>query len=166
MTMRAVCREAGLSQKYFYESFANTDQLLFAVYQRALELANLPIVAGVSDSPAGWERARSAVDRAAKLVRDDPRICQILLVEPIADARLRHLVRDSITTLLHIDFPESGKGELIAAKMAYSTLFGALISLFLEWSEGNLGSDRDAFVDHVMSVLDSSPATTSRHTRS
>ena len=42
-------------------------------------------------------------------------------------------------------------------KMHYATMFGALISLFLEWTEGNLGDDRAAFVDHVIAVLSASP---------
>lgn len=163
MTMRAVCREAGLSQKFFYESFASLDELLLAVYRKTLERVELPIGGGRSDllSPSDVERA--AVDRAAQLLQDDPRICRVLLVEPIADTRLRHLVRDSITTLLDVDLPELGEEELIEVKMAYSTLLGALISLFLEWSEGNLGSDRDVFVDHVMAVLRARPGLASAH---
>ena len=42
-------------------------------------------------------------------------------------------------------------------KMQYATVFGAIISLFIEWTEGNLGSDREAFVDHVSTMLLSSP---------
>ncbi|MEU2257751.1 hypothetical protein [Nocardia xishanensis] len=36
--------------------------------------------------------------------------------------------------------------------MRFSALFGALISLFVEWTEGSLGADRRAFVDHVTEV--------------
>ncbi|MGV0806593.1 hypothetical protein [Mycolicibacterium setense] len=48
-------------------------------------------------------------------------------------------------------------GDLATVKMHYATVFGAIISLFLEWTEGNLGDDRAKFVDHVTAVLDSSP---------
>ncbi|OBJ68006.1 hypothetical protein A5643_16150 [Mycobacterium sp. 1274756.6] len=43
------------------------------------------------------------------------------------------------------------------SKMHYATLFGAIISLFLEWTEGNLGDDRAAFVDHVTATVLASP---------
>ena len=33
-TMTAICAEAGLTERYFYESFADTDELLGAVYDQ------------------------------------------------------------------------------------------------------------------------------------
>jgi len=148
--MRAICREADLSQKFFYESFADVDDLLHAVYAEALarlEAAVAAAVAGV-DLPG-------AVDAAARLMEEDPRVCRILLVEPVADERLRRHVRETIPALVlgvlgdHVE----GSPDDPAVRMRFSAVFGALISLFVEWTEGSLGSDRDAFVRHVTSVV-------------
>ncbi|WP_280249595.1 hypothetical protein [Nocardia abscessus] len=38
------------------------------------------------------------------------------------------------------------------ATVRFSALFGALISLFVEWTEGSLGTDRDAFASYVTAV--------------
>ncbi|MED5811299.1 TetR family transcriptional regulator [Mycolicibacterium sp. 050232] len=161
MTMRAVCREAELSQKFFYESFTDTDDLLYAVYRSTFEHTRRIISAAddpAADLPA---RARAGVRAAAQLVTDDPRICRILLVEPIADVRLRKFVRESIgsMTLAGVTVPIGGAETKTSArvKMQYATVFGAIISLFIEWTEGNLGSDQEVFVDHVATMLLASP---------
>lgn len=152
MTMRAVCREAGLSQKFFYESFTDTDQLLHAVYRAALDVARHAV--DESDSPATDlpSQMRQRVDAAARLVREDPRICRILLIEPVADLRLRRYVRETLAATFR-----GGADDNPRIKMHYATTFGAIISLFVEWTEGNLGEDRAAFVDHVTDLLSSSP---------
>ena len=159
MTMRAVCREAELSQKFFYESFTDTDELLREVYRSTFEHAR-QVIAAAGDSTADLtSRTRAGVAAAAQLVSDDPRICRILLVEPIADLSLRHFVRDTVGAMSGVQAPndEADTAATARLKMQYATVFGAIISLFIEWTEGNLGSDRDAFVDHVSIMLVSSP---------
>ncbi|GAB3010462.1 TetR family transcriptional regulator [Mycobacterium bourgelatii] len=161
MTMRAVCREAQLSQKFFYESFTDTDDLLREVYRSTFHRARTVIesaAASGEDETDSTERMRAGVDAAARLVKDDPRVCRILLVEPIADLTLRHFVRDSIfamiTNPMAATHPTLAPAEdSVRSKMRYATVFGSIISLFLEWTEGNFGDDRDAFVDHVTDVL-------------
>ncbi|MBL1079630.1 TetR/AcrR family transcriptional regulator [Nocardia sp. 2] len=147
--MRAVCREAGLSQKFFYESFTDIDELLHAVY--AATLARLEEEIG----PAVSARDLPGVfDAAARLMEADPRVCRILLIEPVADARLRRHVRDTIPaiTIAALGDLAAGSPADPAVRMRFSALFGALISLFVEWTEGSLGSDRAAFVRHVCGV--------------
>ncbi|MFV8054590.1 TetR/AcrR family transcriptional regulator [Mycobacterium sp. 48b] len=160
MTMRAVCREAELSQKFFYESFSDTDDLLREVYRSTFEHARR-VINDAGDPAADLaSRIRAGVRAAAQLVRDDPRICRILLVEPIADLGLRQFVRDTIGTMTlgGLTAPIEGAAATPErAKMQYATVFGAIISLFIEWTEGNLGSDREMFVEHVTTMLLSSP---------
>ncbi|CRZ16808.1 TetR/AcrR family transcriptional regulator [Mycolicibacterium neworleansense] len=169
MTMRAVCREAELSQKFFYESFSDTDDLLREVYRSTFEHARRAINAAGDPATDLPSRTRAGVAAAAQLVKDDPRICRILLVEPIADLRLRQFVRDTIgaMTLGGLTIPTDGPGTAAPArvKMQYATVFGAIISLFIEWTEGNLGSDQEAFVEHVTTMLLSSPLVDSTRPR-
>lgn len=155
VSMRAVCREAQLSQKFFYESFTDTDQLLQAVYRTTLDQARNTIDDAAADCADLAARTRARVDAAARLAREDRRVCRILLMEPIADVRLRHFVRDITAKAFRptTEDPEAGP----RLRMQYATVFGALISLFIEWSEGNLGADRAAFVDYVTDMLLSSP---------
>ncbi|MEU1208663.1 TetR family transcriptional regulator [Nocardia sp. NPDC005825] len=147
--MRAVCRAAGLSQKFFYESFADIDDLLHAVYVAALVRLEEAI------RPAMGARDLAGLfDAAARLMESDPRICRILLMEPVADARLRRYVRDTLPAITTAALGDlvAGSPDDPAIRMQFSALFGAIISLFVEWTEGSLGADRAAFVKHVSTV--------------
>ncbi|MFD5178114.1 TetR/AcrR family transcriptional regulator [Nocardia sp. NPDC058379] len=147
--MRSVCRTAGLSQRFFYESFADTEGLLHAVYQAALSRLEEAV------APAAASGDLHAVfEAAARLMEADPRICRILLIEPVADARLRGYVRETIPaiTLAVLGDRVTGSPDDPGVRMRFSALFGALISLFVEWTEGSLGTDRDAFATHVTAV--------------
>ncbi|MEV0061956.1 TetR/AcrR family transcriptional regulator [Nocardia sp. NPDC050718] len=147
--MRSVCRAAGLSQRFFYESFADTDGLLHAVYQAALSR----LEGAVAPAAASGD-LHGVFEAAARLMEADPRICRILLIEPVADARLRGYVRETIPaiTLAVLGDRVTGSPDDPRVRMRFSALFGALISLFVEWTEGSLGTDRDAFATHVTAV--------------
>ncbi|MEB3031870.1 TetR/AcrR family transcriptional regulator [[Mycobacterium] nativiensis] len=155
LTMRAVCRQAQLSQKFFYESFTDTEDLLREVYRTTFQRTLAIVDAAATQATSHNSRIRASVDAAAKLVTDDPRVCRILLVEPVANLGLRHFVRNTIAGM--ISFTVGPPDDSAQSKMHYATLFGAIISLFLEWTEGNLGDDRTAFVDHVTATVLASP---------
>lgn len=151
--MRAVCREAELSPRFFYESFTDIDELLREVYRETFYTMRAAID-DVADREVGTKaKVRAAVDVAARKVRDDPRICRILLIEPVADLGLRQFVREHIMEMLPTALLPRTGDDSVTEKMRYATAFGAIISLFLEWTEGNLGDDRAAFIDHVIAKV-------------
>lgn len=47
-SVRVVCREAGLTERYFYESFSNTEALLIGVYQRYTDQMHEQILAAMA----------------------------------------------------------------------------------------------------------------------
>ncbi|MCE5292637.1 MAG: TetR family transcriptional regulator [Nocardiaceae bacterium] len=147
--VRSVCREAGLSLKFFYESFPDVDALLFAVYDhtfRRFEQAVAPAM--LTGGLPG------ALDAAALIMEQDPRICRTLLVEPVANSRLRQHVRSTIPEhIVAILGPAVvGESDDPRTRTRFSALFGAFISLFIEWTEGNLGDDRELFVRRATAV--------------
>src|SRR5436190_6059672 len=91
LTMRAACREAAVGPRYFYDLFADRDQLLTAVYDEAVERTREPILATAAEVNAGEGVAAALVaafDTAVAVVEDDPRIGRVLLRESAADETL------------------------------------------------------------------------------
>src|ERR1700749_1521676 len=77
VTVRAVCRQAELTERYFYESFADRDEFVRAVYDdvctramSALTSANTP---------------REAGERFVALMVDDPVRGRVLLLAPAVE---------------------------------------------------------------------------------
>ncbi len=88
VTMRAVVRAAQLSPRYFYESFASREELLFAVHDR-VEDQLLQRLQNVSSSGDLRDAVRSSFEIIRDFFEEDPRRARILLREPLADDMLR-----------------------------------------------------------------------------
>ena len=74
LTVRAVCRAAGLTERYFYESFTDRDEFVRAVYDDVCTRAMSTLT--TADTP------RDAVERFVALMVDDPTRGRVLLLAP------------------------------------------------------------------------------------
>lgn len=160
VTMRAVCRSAGLSLRYFYESFRDTDQLTVAVYDQCnTELAGA-IADATSRHPHPAAAVAAAVDAAASYFEADRRRVQILLREPLSNellgGRRASILPDMLAGLMTsagMATPRLGPAE---RAMTASGLSGALAALVLDWTDGRLDVTRAQLVDHATKLVLSS----------
>ncbi len=155
MTVRSVCRRAGLTDRYFYENFAGRDELLSALFlqvaeelQQAME-ATTP-VAGSSRE----EQARAAVDALVSVCLDDPRKGRLLLVEPLSDPALSGVsigVAPTFTRLVRRQLPPgASKNESVLTSVA---LTGAVATLFFGWLSGTLPVSREELIDKCVRTV-------------
>ena len=81
-TVKAVCDSAGLTERYFYESFANSEALLVASY-RAVTNALLETLEGAGAATPGEpaDRVRAILACYFQALGDDPRSARVFLVE-------------------------------------------------------------------------------------
>lgn len=82
-TVRALCREAGLTDRYFYESFADMEALLMAAYGECTAQLDAAI-ADTVEAHAGQDAdvlVTSVLDAFFRVVQDDPRIARIVWLE-------------------------------------------------------------------------------------
>ena len=89
VTVRSVCRESELNSRYFYESFAGTDELLGAVYDHVV--TQLGEAVGAAMEAAGDERrARTRAGMRAVLAfsSGDPRRGRLLFTDARANSVL------------------------------------------------------------------------------
>lgn len=113
-TVRALCKTAGLTERYFYESFADTEALFCAVYERqTAELRDI-ILREVPLMPKGLnERTQASIDLFFTLMRND-RIVRLLHIESVSGSeRVRklhqagtRLAMDMSALLIRGDYPE------------------------------------------------------------
>ncbi|MBV9723468.1 MAG: TetR/AcrR family transcriptional regulator, partial [Mycobacterium sp.] len=74
VTVRAVCREAGLTERYFYESFGDRDDFVRAAYDDVCTRAMSTLMSATTP--------REAVERFVALMVDDPVRGRVLLLAP------------------------------------------------------------------------------------
>jgi AcrR family transcriptional regulator len=102
-TVKAVCAAAGLTERYFYESFANSEMLLAACYDAVTrELFNDISLAGEAAGRSRTARVRAMLRAYFDTLKREPRSARVFLVEirgvsPEVDqafeASLRHFGR-------------------------------------------------------------------------
>ena len=82
-TVRLLCRQAELTDRYFYESFASTEDLLVAVYEREFDHLQQVVVAALADE-AAMRDPMVAVERALNALFEmasEPRVARVCWLE-------------------------------------------------------------------------------------
>ncbi|MES1949943.1 TetR family transcriptional regulator [Salinisphaera sp. S4-8] len=81
-TVKSVCREAGLTERYFYESFANSEALFATVYKTLVERLETAVVAAIDEAPSDAEAiARAGLRVFFETMYHQPGTARILLIE-------------------------------------------------------------------------------------
>jgi AcrR family transcriptional regulator len=152
VTMRAACRLAGLSLRYFYENFSDTDELVLAVYDHCnAELLTLMVGADGKVPPIGV-----ALNSAVAFFEEDSRRLRILLREPQSSSLLADHRADVLPGLLSsLVGPAGNGGATVTAvqAMSASALSGGLTALVLDWADGRLHVSRDELVKFATSLV-------------
>lgn len=154
VTMTAVCERAGLTERYFYESFPDRDALVLAVYEQVADEALQTlhrVTDGITDRVA---IARASVEAMVALMVDDPRKGRVLLVAPITEPTLAGRVIAHAPTWAFLIRQQLSPDASEEDRDLISTgLVGTLTSLFFAYLAGTLQVSRAAFVDHLVRVL-------------
>lgn len=98
-TVRHVCTEAGLTERYFYESFENREALFTAVATECVSgLVDALVVARDADHPTPLGQVESMLTAFFEWFRADPRRLRIQLLEPmLISPAFQGLYRDVVS---------------------------------------------------------------------
>lgn len=89
-TMTAVCAEAGLTERYFYESFGSRDEVLVAALDSVSEeLARTALDAIAASSGEPSDRVRATIGAVVDLVVAAPDKMRVAVIESNANASMR-----------------------------------------------------------------------------
>lgn len=169
VSVRAVCTAAGLTERYFYQSFGDRDSFVRAVYEHVARSAHAALVeaASGSDHPAteaadtvGVQRARRVVTAFVESMVDYPVRGRVLLIAPFADQALSTIGPTTVPVFVDLvgqNLPDGMDG--VDRALVATSVVGALTGLFTAYLRGELTVDRDRFVAHCIAVLvDGRPA--------
>ncbi|MCW2589807.1 MAG: transcriptional regulator [Mycobacterium sp.] len=146
LTVRAVCRAAGLTERYFYESFADRDEFVRAVYDDVCSAAMSALT--TADTP------RDAVERFVTLMVDDPVRGRVLLIAPEREPVLAKSGAEWMPSFIDLlqrkltRITDPAKQAMVA-----TGLVGALTALFTAYLNGRLATTREQFIDHCVDML-------------
>ncbi len=156
LSVRSVCRHCGFNTRYFYESFADTDELLGAVYDATA--AELGAVVEAAITTAGHSvRARTRAGMLAVLghASEDPRRGRILFTEGRTNPVLAQRRAATQNTLFELSFAEADSRETdpLTGRVRAAVFTGAMAELAQQFLAGSLGNDLERVVDEALATL-------------
>lgn len=155
VSVRAVCRESGLTSRYFYEHFADRDEFVVAVFQSLAE-ENTARVRDAVAASSGDPRAvaAAAVDAVAGFALDDPDKGRVLFVAPMTDPVLfeaRDRFFPVVAEMIADQIPDRDHAD--SRRLKSASLVGALSHVFFLYVDGRLDVPREVFVRHCVQLL-------------
>jgi AcrR family transcriptional regulator len=152
-SVRGVYQEAGVSPRFFYESFDSLDALAVAVYEEIVADGTARVVEAIG--AAGEDRdaqARAALRTVVEVLDEDPRRGRVVFVEALASeplARCRRRTMHDLSTLvaaLGLASYEMPPGAEPMVRMTSRVIAGGLVELLIAWLDGELELDREQLV--------------------
>lgn len=154
-TMRDICAHARLSDRYFYESFKNIEEVFDEVYNLMAQQLIEAMAQGMTASPASLEGVvLGGLHAFFKFIKDDPRRAQVMLVDAI-HAGQYHARHDAstpsnynrvvklLTDTMRFETSDNINGRLVA-----SGLVGMAIHTATTWAQDGFTVPIEQVVAH------------------
>lgn len=143
VTVREICAEAKLTERYFYESFKSSEALLVMVYQRLIKDMQNAIIGAVLMAEDREPKAliRLGLTTFLRYVSNDPRIARILFID-VPHVRFENtaLILETMSTFDtmlqqfgRVLFPYYPEKSLVNFDLVTAGLNGANVHIVMRW---------------------------------
>ncbi|CAN5855521.1 TetR/AcrR family transcriptional regulator [soil metagenome] len=157
VTVRAVCRRAGVAVRYFYESFADKDAFVAEVADSVTAELAATTQAAVASAPLP-EQNRAGIANIVQTIAADPRIGRLLFSAHLSNAivlrkRAEHgglfamLSGEHIQTALRV-------GQNNRVKATAHFVVGGVTQTISAWLAGEIQMESSELVEQLASILD------------
>ncbi|MGH3674816.1 MAG: TetR/AcrR family transcriptional regulator [Mycobacterium sp.] len=157
LTVRGICRRAGLGVRYFYESFTDKDDFVAAVFDWVIADIAATTQAAVAAAPP-TEQGRAGMANIVRIIADDPSAGRLLFSAQLSNpvvARKRVESAAFFTMLLgeHVGSTLRARGD-DRIKAATHFVVGGVGQTISAWLSGAVELQPDQLVDQLASILD------------
>jgi AcrR family transcriptional regulator len=153
-TVKAVCEAAGLTERYFYESFANSEDLLIASYNAVTYSVFGEIrESGTSGGDAN-ERARAMLRAYFTALQRNPRSARVFLVEIRGVSRAVDKAFDASLRAIGEQVSRiAGQQGAEPDPLLQAGVVGGVIHIALRWIEDGYTPGIDSVIDSAMRLV-------------
>ncbi|MBJ8346573.1 TetR/AcrR family transcriptional regulator [Antrihabitans sp. YC2-6] len=139
-TVEKICATAGLTKRYFYESFDSSESLLVATYVYTTDRLRERAVSGTASATTLDDALHHMLGGFFGAIADDPRLAritffEILGVSPEVDRTYRRVTETFVDTLIAMIGPSLGSTTVPddQLRVIASGLAGALLMMAQHW---------------------------------
>ena len=157
LTVRAVCAQAGLATRYFYESFTDKDDFVSAVFDWVIADIAATTQAAIAAAPPR-EQNRAGMVNIVRTIAGDARVGRLLFSAQLSNAVVVRKRAESEALLAMLSGQHVGsalgveQNERIRATAHF--VVGGVGQTISAWLAGDVVLEPDRLVDQLASVLD------------
>jgi AcrR family transcriptional regulator len=160
LTVSGLCAQAGLNERYYYESFDSRDAVLTALIDGIADELAGAIVEALRAAPQDTRaKAHAAITAGIHLLTDDPRKAKVALVAGMATPELRARTNQTVRVFARmvaaegIDFYGVTDPPDPAIDFRATYLVGGLVQTLTTWLQDDLPLTRDELIEHTVDVF-------------
>jgi AcrR family transcriptional regulator len=157
LTVRGVCRQAGLAARYFYESFTDKDEFVSGVFDWVIADLAATIQAAVAAVPV-QEQTRAGIANIVRTIAGDARIGRLLFSTQLADAVVVRKRAESSALFAMLSGQHAGDALRMPAndriKAGAHFAVGGVAQTLSAWLAGDVHLESDQLVDQLTSLFD------------
>lgn len=157
LTVRAICREAGLTMRYFYESFTDKDAFVGAVFDWVVADIAATTQAAVAAVPRR-EQTRVGMANIVRTVSEDPRVGRLLFSRQLSTATVVRKRAESGALFAMLSGRHVGTAlqlpENDRIKATAHFVVGGVGQTIGAWLAGDVQLTPDELIDQLASILD------------
>ena len=157
LTVRGVCRRAGLAARYFYESFTDKDEFVGRVFDWVVADLAATTQAAVAAVPV-HEQSRAGMTNIMRTIAGDARIGRLLFSTQLADAVIVRKRAESTALFAMLSGQHAGDALRMRAddriKAGAHFAVGGVGQTISAWLAGDVQLEPDQLVDQLASLLD------------
>jgi AcrR family transcriptional regulator len=152
-TMTAVCAAAGLTERYFYESFRSLEEAQTAVLEAvATEIEQTTLRAAESAGDEPGVRVQASIRAFVDLLLDDPRKGRVAIVESGGVPALRARRTELLRHFAHVAADQAHEMRGLRRRdredeLAGLLFIGGMAELVTAWLDGALEATPDEIVE-------------------
>ncbi|WP_257458936.1 TetR/AcrR family transcriptional regulator [Archangium lipolyticum] len=156
-TVKAVCEAAGLTERYFYESFSNSEELLVASFQAVMQVLLGELEKARAETPGGpVERARAMLGAYYEALKRSPQSARVFLVEisgvsPAVDQAL-DTSRRALGELIARTLDPDGESRAAGEPLLRAGVVGGVIHIALIWIASGYSQPIPEVVDAAVRI--------------
>ncbi|MGZ5391056.1 MAG: TetR/AcrR family transcriptional regulator [Mycobacterium sp.] len=156
LTVRAICGQATLGVRYFYESFTDKDHFVGAVFDSVIADIAATTQAAVASAAPG-EQARAAMANVVRAISADTRVGRLLFSVELSNTEIVRKRAESSALFAALLFAHAGaQGALDNdhVKAASHFAVGGVGQTISAWLSGEVRLDHDELVNLLAALID------------
>lgn len=157
LTVRGICRQAGLANRYFYESFTDKDQFTGAVFDWVVTRVATTTQAAVAATPIDLQ-TRAGIANIVRCIEADPRIGRLMFGGHASNTALIRKRRESEALFVmlsgrHVENLLHRPGTERIKAFAYFVV-GGVTQTISAWLAGHVDLTSEEIIDQLSAIVD------------